>query len=60
MDVAESPRVKSDTAALNGRELWPSRINSQEPGLFSKVHYQILPWKSYSRDSICRLLVPLQ
>ncbi|XP_062991633.1 pericentriolar material 1 protein isoform X2 [Elgaria multicarinata webbii] len=37
MDVTASPKVKSDRAALNGREIWPSRINSQEPGLLSKA-----------------------
>ncbi|XP_044310671.1 pericentriolar material 1 protein isoform X2 [Varanus komodoensis] len=37
MDVTTSPKVKSDTAALNSREIWPSRINSQEHGLLSKA-----------------------
>lgn len=46
MAVTASPNVKNDRAALNGREIWSSRINSQEPGLLSKVHYQILPWTS--------------
>ncbi|KAM6440325.1 pericentriolar material 1 protein isoform 3-T5 [Liasis olivaceus] len=37
MDVTATPKGKSDTAALNGREIWSSRINSQEPGLLSKA-----------------------
>ncbi|XP_053260428.1 pericentriolar material 1 protein isoform X2 [Podarcis raffonei] len=37
MAVTASPNVKNDRAALNGREIWSSRINSQEPGLLSKA-----------------------
>lgn len=37
MDVTAAPKGKSDTTAMNGREIWSSRINSQEPGLLSKV-----------------------
>uniref|UniRef100_A0ABM5GIJ1 Pericentriolar material 1 protein isoform X2 n=1 Tax=Pogona vitticeps TaxID=103695 RepID=A0ABM5GIJ1_9SAUR len=37
IDVSSSPKVKCERAALNGREIWPSRINSQEPGLLSKA-----------------------
>lgn len=40
MNITASPKVKSDRAALNGREIWPSMINRQEPGLLSKVHYK--------------------
>lgn len=42
IDVTTSPKEKSDRAALNDREIWPCRINSQERGLFSKVHLKIL------------------
>lgn len=59
MAVTASPKVKSDRTAMNGREIWPSRINSQEPGLLSKVLYQILSRKSYSA-SICRFPFNLQ
>ncbi|XP_039205312.1 pericentriolar material 1 protein isoform X6 [Crotalus tigris] len=37
MDVTAAPKGKSDTTAMNGREIWSSRINSQEPGLLSKA-----------------------
>ncbi|ETE73288.1 Pericentriolar material 1 protein, partial [Ophiophagus hannah] len=37
MDVTAAPKGKRDTTALNGREIWSSRINSQEPGLLSKA-----------------------
>ncbi|XP_053110484.1 pericentriolar material 1 protein isoform X3 [Hemicordylus capensis] len=37
MEVTASPKVKSDRTTLNGREIWPSRNNSQEPGLLSKA-----------------------
>ncbi|XP_061440803.1 pericentriolar material 1 protein isoform X3 [Rhineura floridana] len=37
MAVTASPNVKNDRAALNGREIWSSRINSQDPGLLSKA-----------------------
>uniref|UniRef100_A0A8D0DLC3 Pericentriolar material 1 n=1 Tax=Salvator merianae TaxID=96440 RepID=A0A8D0DLC3_SALMN len=37
MDVTAGPKLKSEKAALNGREILPSRINSQEPGLLSKA-----------------------
>ncbi|XP_034298742.1 pericentriolar material 1 protein isoform X1 [Pantherophis guttatus] len=37
MDVTATPKGKRDTTALNGREIWSSRINSQEPGLLSKA-----------------------
>uniref|UniRef100_A0A8C6J491 Uncharacterized protein n=1 Tax=Melopsittacus undulatus TaxID=13146 RepID=A0A8C6J491_MELUD len=37
IDVAASPKGKSDRAALNDREIWPCRINSQEHGLPSKA-----------------------
>lgn len=40
IDVTTSPKEKR--AALNDREIWPCRINSQERGLFSKVHLKIL------------------
>uniref|UniRef100_A0A8B9G4J4 Pericentriolar material 1 n=1 Tax=Amazona collaria TaxID=241587 RepID=A0A8B9G4J4_9PSIT len=36
-DVTASPKGKSDKAALNDREIWPCRINSQEHGLPSKA-----------------------
>ncbi|XP_013907773.1 PREDICTED: pericentriolar material 1 protein isoform X3 [Thamnophis sirtalis] len=37
MDVTAAPKGKRDTTALNGREIWSSRINSQEAGLLSKA-----------------------
>ncbi|KAM9578725.1 pericentriolar material 1 protein isoform 13-T13 [Guaruba guarouba] len=37
IDVTASPKGKSDKAALNDREIWPCRINSQEHGLPSKA-----------------------
>ncbi|KAM9662882.1 pericentriolar material 1 protein isoform 14-T14 [Morphnus guianensis] len=37
IDVTASPKGKSDRAALNDREMWPCRINSQEHGLSSKA-----------------------
>ncbi|KAM6261147.1 pericentriolar material 1 protein isoform 11-T13 [Porphyrio hochstetteri] len=37
IDVTASPKGKSDRAALNDREIWPCRINSQEHGLPSKA-----------------------
>ncbi|KAM6267107.1 pericentriolar material 1 protein isoform 5-T5 [Spheniscus humboldti] len=37
IDVTASPRGKSDRAAVNAREIWPCRINSQEHGLPSKA-----------------------
>ncbi|XP_071599484.1 pericentriolar material 1 protein isoform X8 [Heliangelus exortis] len=37
IDVTASPKGKSDRAPLNGREIWPCRINSQEHGLPSKA-----------------------
>ncbi|XP_075356278.1 pericentriolar material 1 protein isoform X3 [Mycteria americana] len=37
IDVTPSPKGKSDRAALNDREIWPYRINSQEHGLPSKA-----------------------
>uniref|UniRef100_A0A8C3KN13 Pericentriolar material 1 n=1 Tax=Calidris pygmaea TaxID=425635 RepID=A0A8C3KN13_9CHAR len=37
IDVTASPKGKSDRAALNDREIWPCRINSQEHGLTSKA-----------------------
>uniref|UniRef100_A0A8B9QIJ8 Pericentriolar material 1 n=1 Tax=Apteryx owenii TaxID=8824 RepID=A0A8B9QIJ8_APTOW len=37
IDVTASPKGKSDRAVLNDREIWPSRINSQERRLPSKA-----------------------
>ncbi|XP_077158237.1 pericentriolar material 1 protein isoform X3 [Paroedura picta] len=37
MNITASPKVKSDRAPLNDREIWPSMINRQEPGLLSKA-----------------------
>lgn len=42
IDVTASPKGKSDRAGLNDREVWPCRINSQEHGLPSKVHFRVL------------------
>lgn len=52
IDVTANPKGKSDRAALNDREMWPCRINSQEHGLSSKVHFNIqyyfsLKWGLY-------------
>lgn len=40
--VRARPKEKSNIAALNDREIWPCRINSQGHGLSSKVHLKIL------------------
>ncbi|XP_060102403.1 pericentriolar material 1 protein [Heteronotia binoei] len=37
MNITASPKVKSDRAALHSREIWPSMINRQEPGLLLKA-----------------------
>ncbi|XP_053796132.1 pericentriolar material 1 protein isoform X4 [Vidua chalybeata] len=37
IDVTPSPKVKSERAALNDREIWPCGINSQDHGLLSKA-----------------------
>jgi len=42
IDVTARSKGKSDRAALNDREIWLCRINSQEHGLPSKVHFRIL------------------
>nr|XP_033799925.1 pericentriolar material 1 protein isoform X4 [Geotrypetes seraphini] len=37
IDITASPKGKGDKAALNGREILPNRINSQEHGLLTKA-----------------------
>ncbi|XP_063012068.1 pericentriolar material 1 protein isoform X5 [Melospiza melodia melodia] len=37
IDVTPSPKGKRQRAALNGREIWPCGINSQDHGLLSKA-----------------------
>ncbi|XP_043919429.1 pericentriolar material 1 protein, partial [Protopterus annectens] len=39
-DVTPSSKEKSEKAAVNGREIWTSRINSKDPGLLSKMDYR--------------------
>uniref|UniRef100_A0A8C4RM01 Pericentriolar material 1 n=1 Tax=Erpetoichthys calabaricus TaxID=27687 RepID=A0A8C4RM01_ERPCA len=36
LDVATTPKEKTETSAMNGRGIWPFRINSQDQGEHSK------------------------